>query len=560
MARKNQDFLNRHYMKIIASVVVGFLLFTYFLFKPQQPRSQTKIPQPNIVFILTDDLDSSSIAYMPKLQSYIASQGTMFSKFYLNMALCCPSRVTILRGQYSHNSQITSNASAQAYQKFKSLGEENSTVATWLHDSGYKTVLMGKYMNGYPGAVNRTWVPPGWSEWYATVKNEYVEYNYTLNENGVLKDYGSTPADYETDVIASKAADFIIRNQSSPLFMYLAPYAPHGPATPAPRHANLFTNLKVPQTPSFNEADMSDKPTWINSIPLLSTSRINAMSSLYVKRLQSLQAVDDMIETVINTLQTTGKLDNTYIVLTSDNGFHQGQHRLDSGKDTAYEEDVIAPLLIRGPGVPAGITINSIVGNVDFAPTFAELAGVTAPTFVDGRSFVSLLTGIPPLPGVWRNAFLLERGACSSEVQTSPQNPGEYPDTSSLNPNLPLINLNKPCTTPFTAIRTTDDFYVEYTNGEREYYNVTLDPYELINTYSTADPNLIAALSSQLNLLKTCVGITCQQLDNNITPTPTPIPTNTPIPTDTPTPVPTDTPIPTDTPTPIPTDTPTPTP
>jgi len=444
--------------------------------------------RPNIVFILTDDLDAASIAFMPKLKALLIDQGVSFSNFFASFSLCCPSRATILRGQYAHNTQILGNGPPSGgFEKFHSLGEENSTVATWLQAAGYRTMYVGKYLNGYPEGVALTYVPPGWDEWYSAVKGKpYGEYDYTLNENGKLVTYGNKPEDYGTDVYARKSVDFIRRTakEGKPFFIHLSVYAPHSPATPAPRHENLFLDAQAPRTPNFNEEDVSDKPSYIRNRPPLTSKEIAQIDEEHRKRLQSLQAVDDAIEALIDTLKAVGQLDKTYIFFTSDNGFQLGNHRL-MGKIAPYEESIRVPLIVRGPGVPAGRTIEHLAGNVDLAPTWAELAGAKAPDFVDGRSLVPLLGGNPPSTESWRQAFLLENGNLERRSQ----------------------GLAIP---PYRAIRTKEYLYVEYNTGERELYDLNEDPYQLKSLHASADPNLLQQLSSQLAELRSCVAASCR--------------------------------------------------
>jgi N-acetylglucosamine-6-sulfatase len=187
-------------------------------------------------------------------------------------------------------------------------GLERSTVATWLQGAGYRTVLMGKYLNGYPGTAGNTYVPPGWDEWYSPVGG--VRYfGYRLNENGQIVRYGNAARDYLTDVLSRKANTFIRQaaeaGDGTPFFMYISPYAPHGPATPAPRHANRFPNAQAPRTASFNEANVNDKPAWVQNQPLLTNSQIDTMDDLARKRRQSMLAVEDLVESLIATLEAT---------------------------------------------------------------------------------------------------------------------------------------------------------------------------------------------------------------------------------------------------------------
>lgn len=478
--------------------------------------------QPNIIFILTDDMTYADLAVMPKLKALVTDQGASFTNYFLNVTLCCPSRSSILRGQYNHNTTIFGNSPPQGgFQKFYQLGEEKSTVAVWLHDAGYRTMLAGKYLNGYPKGASETYIPPGWDEWYSAVKgNAYGEFNYTLNENGKLVPYGGRPEDYGTDVYGHKAMDFIQRtaHDGKPFFIYLATYAPHQPATPAPRDANKFLDAKLPQPPNFNEDDVSDKPAYIRNRPTLTDQQIAQLQDLYRKRLQSLQAVDDLVENLVNTLKATGQLDNTYIFFSSDNGFHLGQHRLLQGKTTAYEEDIRVPLIVRGPGVPAGKTVDALVGNVDLAPTWAELAAAKAPDFVDGRSLVPFLQGNAP---AWRTAYLIQHGNPDHPQGQQPKQQPKHPKKAQTamprsgtleQPDNPeeARGLGVP---DYYALRTKDYTYVEYITGEKELYDLNKDPYELWNIASTASHELLNQLSAILAQFHQCKGATCRMVD-----------------------------------------------
>ena len=482
--------------------------------------------RPNIIFLLTDDLDAASIAVMPKLKSLLVDQGASFSNFFVSFSLCCPSRSTILRGQYAHNTQILGNQPPTGgFQKFNSLGEEKSTIATWLQDAGYRTMLAGKYLNGYPNRTDLTYVPPGWTEWYSAARgNAYTEFDYTLNENGKLVRYGNKPEDYGTDVYARKTVDFIQRSakEGKPFFAYVGVYAPHSPATAAPRHEKMFADAQAPRTPNFNEEDVSDKPAHIRNRPRLTAREIARVDEEYRKRLRSLQAVDDMIETLVNTLKATGQLDNTYIFFTSDNGFHLGNHRQVTGKIAPYEEEIHVPMIVRGPGVPAGKTVEHLAGNIDFAPTWAELAGAKVPDFVDGRSLASLWGKIPPSPDAWRQCFLLENGDMdkrtpaatrSAAAALTPTGVLEPPDADEEEEELDAqgVRLSIP---QFRGMRTRDYLYVEYVTGEKELYDLKNDPYQLQNLASKASAALLAQLSARLAELRGCAATTCRAAEN----------------------------------------------
>ena len=466
-----------------------------------------KPDRPNILLILLDDLDVElgSIEYMPILQELLVRQGLTFEDFYVSSSVCCPSRATILRGQYTHNHGVLSNNPPfGGFQKFYFQENESSTLATWLQAAGYETVLLGKYLNGYPLREDRNYVPVGWTEWYSPAKGKpYVGFNYTLNQNGVQVDYrdtGEGPSLYITDVLSEKAGDFIQRSAEgdAPFFIFLSLYAPHQPAAPATRHEGLYLDLAAPRTPSFNEQDISDKPGVLRFNTPLTEEQIADLDALYRRRIQTLQAADEAIAHLIGTLEAAGELDNTYIIFTSDNGFHLGQHRLNAGKGSLYEEDIHVPFVIRGPGIPPGESLQGyLAGNVDLAPTIAELAGVIPPDYMDGRSLVGLFGNQPPAPEDWRSAFFVEvyghEGGEEGEVEQI----------------LPSLNRE-------VGLRTLDYLYAEHAEGSVELYDMKNDPYQLQNIAGTADPALLDELSELLHSLQECSGSICRTLEETI--------------------------------------------
>jgi arylsulfatase A-like enzyme len=481
--------------------------------------------RPNVILILTDDLDAGSISHMPNLRSLLIERGTTFQNAFVTDSLCCPSRATILRGQYAHNHEILGNEPPHGgFEKFRAMGRQNSTMATWLESAGYRTILVGKYMNGYEG----THVPPGWDEWYA-VSGNYMSTD--LNENGRTVSY-DPEHDYLDDVLADRAAGYVGRPGGGapsffvpdrPFFMWLGTTAPHQPAEPAPRHADALADISLPRPPSFDESDVSDKPAWIRDNPPLSPEQIAFAEDLYRKRLQSMLAVDEMIGQVVDTLKESGELENTYLVFTSDNGFHLGTHRLTAGKWTAYEEDIRVPLIVRGPGVPQGRKLEHLVLNNDLAPTFADLAGAEVPSFVDGRSLKPLLTDDPPAPDNWRRAFLVEAMAESAEVPSSVDDRSLIPlltgdtqppeDTRRFSPldEAPLKDAGRP---GLEAVRTEDGLYVEYETGESELYDLEKDPYQLDNEYEDTELKHLWRLEGWLEALRDCVGEECRAAED----------------------------------------------
>jgi len=476
-------------MKTLVGLLLTFALLTVgHLYDGSTSAAQST--KPNIIFIIADDLNTESMTHLPRLQSLLADRGTNFANYFVSLALCCPSRASILRGQYAHNTEIFTNAPpGGGFAKFRDLGREESTVATWLRDAGYRTVLMGKYLNGYPVTTH---VPPGWDEWYGVAGGvnffnySLNEFNSSLNEKGQLVTYGSEPEAYLTDVLTEKAADFVLRTARTgqPFFMYIAPYAPHQPATPAPRHEDAFFGVEAPRTPSFNEGDVDDKPTWVRNTLPRTPAQIAQLDALYRKRLQSMLAVEDLVERLIETLRAARQLRNTYIVFSSDNGFHLGQHRLPAGKNSAYEEDIRVPLIIRGPGVPAGRVVEHLAGNIDLAPTFAQLGGVQAPDFVDGRSLVPLLRSRQRTIESWRQGFLLEAG---------------------------FITGNR----VFQGIRGNGFTYVEYLNGDRELYDLEGDPDQLRSLHNETDQAVLDQLAAWLASLRGCAGESCRSAEES---------------------------------------------
>jgi N-acetylglucosamine-6-sulfatase len=452
----------RRAVLLLASTALGVLLCAIAIGGP--PTVAQESGRPNIIFILTDDLDAhpKSISRMPNLRRYLINQGTTFENAFVTTSLCCPSRATFLRGQYSHNHRVlTNDPPLGGAKRFRKLGREKSTIATWLQGGDYRTVLIGKYLNHYQPPK-----PPGWDQWVGQ---------------------HAPDGTYQTDYYARKAASFIrnTKGERQPFFMWLGTGAPHNPAEPPPRYADRFPNVIAPHPPSFNEQDVSDKPRWIRQKKLLTSTNIHRrIDKPYGNRLRSMLAVDDLVGRLVDSLRYSRKLSNTYIVFTSDNGWSMGEHRRAKGKWSAYEEDIRVPLIVRGPSVPKGEVRTHMVLNNDFAPTFAKLGGVPTPSFVDGRSFVPLLHRNPPRPSRWRSAFLEEAVASNSSDRPA-----------------------------FEAIRTTTNLWVEYASGERELYNLKEDPYELQSLHNTASPDFKRHLARRLDRLRDCSREGCRNAE-----------------------------------------------
>jgi N-acetylglucosamine-6-sulfatase len=475
---------------LLPSMVLAVLLSLSVTDSAPQATAQESPPEssttPNFVFILADDMTAYDLKYMPKTTQLLGARGMSFDEAFVSLAQCCPSRATVLRGQYAHNTGVWSNGNggdpAGGWQAFRNNGNERDNLATTLRAAGYRTGLIGKYFNHYDGSVK----PPGWDDWFATFKAGAIQasyFNYDANDNGTIRHYGSQASDYNTDVTSGQTLEFIDASVTSgkPFFAYVGASAPHAVARPAPRHVNTFNGEKAPRFPSFNEWAVNDKPPWVQQLPRLSTDQIAQIDARHENRVETLQALDELVEATVNKLSNVGALGNTYLFFTSDNGWHQGEHRIPKGKAYPYEEDIHMPLLVRGPGVQAGSTTDKMVLNTDYFPTFTDLAGVPTPDYVDGRSLRPILEGSA---ASWRSAVLLE------------QRKGSESDSA------------------LSGIRTSGGIkYVEYNGGFRELYNLTTDPYELTNSYynSGRPPD---ALVARLQELKSCVGATCRAAED----------------------------------------------
>jgi N-acetylglucosamine-6-sulfatase len=446
---------------------------------------------PNIVFVLTDDLSANLLRFMPTVQA-MQRRGLTFNDYSVSDSLCCPSRSSIFTGNLPHDTGIFSNTGKHGgFNQFYARGEEQHTFAVALRRAGYRTAMMGKYLNGYmgekgaPAAAPATYVPPGWTRWDVAGWG-YPEFNYMLNRNGALRAYGGQPGDYLTDVLARNAVDFIDSSAAArkPFLLEVATFAPHSPYTPAPRNASDFPGLKAPEPPNFNVLPMG-APAWLSKHPPLDADEIAKINSDFRKRAQAVEAVDSMIAQIEGALEANHAEGNTYLVFSSDNGLHMGEFRLMPGKMTAFDTDIRVPLIVDGPGVPAGTSTDAMAENIDLAKTFASIGGTDLPS--DGRSLLPLLHD--ELPSDWRSAILVEHRG---------------PDLHRSDPDFQRPVSGDP--NSYEAMRTHDFLYVEYADGEREYYDLRSDPFELDNLAAYLPASTLAELHAQLVAMERCHG------------------------------------------------------
>jgi len=460
---------------------------------------------PNIVVIMTDDQDdTSSMAYMPKAHSLIAAQGITFANSFVNLPLCAPSRASFLTGQAAYNHGIRANSPLDGggWEAFKA--KEANSLPVWLKAAGYRTALIGKYLNRYGQQTTlgawlawigsylkidfkgttignpRDWVPPGWDLWYAFTGTRVRYYDYSINENGTILNFGDGPSDYSTDVLKNRAVGFILAEakREDPFFMLIAPKAVHAEgkhAIPSPKYDQAFRDVSLPMGAAFNEKDVSRKAV---KAPRLRKENMEELELSYRAELQSLQSVDDLIEALVDALKSTGKLDNTVIIYTSDNGFLFGEHRL-VGKSAAYEESIKVPLIIRGPAIPANEMRAQLVNNLDVTATILDLAGAAPGVAPDGRSLAPLLADAD---APWRSALLIE-----GPVNRFQEKGHRY-----------------------VGVRTATRKYVKYDDGFEELFDLSADPHEIKNegrNVSYADD--LAALRDIEATLKGCAGESC---------------------------------------------------
>ncbi len=439
--------------------------------------------RPNILLILSDDQRFDTIdathsvdglgttPVMPTVLHEIVEKGVRFQNSYVTTDLCAPSRSSLLTAKYSHTTGVHDNGGTDG--GFAAF-DDSSTIPVWLKAAGYHTGMYGKYINGYN--TGAPYIPPGWDEWHAFKTVNY--FNYTLEDNGSEVAYGSADTDYSTDVLRDLAVQFIQNSPSGqPFFLYFAPKAPHAPATPAPRHAGMFSGTPPWRPPNYNEADVTDKPAWVQAIAPWGTTKQNNQDTFDRHQLECLQSVDEAVAALLQALTAAGQLDNTIIIYASDNGYSWGSHRWEP-KQCEYEECMRVPLAIRYKPLAPLPRIETGFGlNIDHGLTLAELAGATPDPGAEGLSMVRLLDGTTPS---WRTDFLEEHWDST---------PGDETDVGSI--------------PTYASVRGVPWKYNELVTNEAELYHEQNDPFELTNVVS--DPGnaaTVATLAARLRVLR----------------------------------------------------------
>ncbi|VDM47215.1 unnamed protein product [Toxocara canis] len=369
--------------------------------------------RPNIILLMTDDQDVElgSMQFMPRTLHLLRDRGTSFESGFVSTPICCPSRTSILTGLYVHNHHVLTNNQNCSGRQWRDVYEKH-TFSVYVQKAGYKTAYFGKYLNEYDGS----YIPPGWDEWMGLIRNSRF-YNYTINFNGDKIKHGfDYEKDYFTDLIANDTIAFIHRHRerepTKPFLAVLSFPAPHGPEDPAPQFADWFQDVETHRTEAWNYAPNPDKQWLLQHTGRMEPIHVVFTDVLHRRRLQTLQSVDHNVLRLANELRDLGELSNTYIIYTSDHGYHLGQFGLVKGKNMPYEFDIRVPYFIRGPGLPKNLTIRWPVMNVDIAPTILDMAGVEPPSHMEGsrRKRVSRENDKEQSPVNWRHTVLIERG------------------------------------------------------------------------------------------------------------------------------------------------------
>jgi N-acetylglucosamine-6-sulfatase len=472
--------------------------------------------RPNIVFILTDDLSWNLIneQFAPHIMQ-LERQGETFDHYFVADSLCCPSRSTIFTGLYPHDTHVATNLPPDGgYQKFQAEGLGQRTFAVALHSGGYATSMLGKYLNGYgdpwgnsgtkvkgnkknrPAPSGQDFpVAPGWTDWHVANGTGYAEFNFWQNDNGTFQ-FHRGKDNYGVDVINAEAQSFIKQHPTTPFMVEAATFAPHKPYTPAPRNDNDFPGLTEPRDPSF-DANNVNPPAWLGERPALSAAQIDTIDQSYRKRAQAVESVDKLLADTEATLAAEHLTDKTYIFFSSDNGYHLGQHRLQMGKQTAFDTDIHVPLIVAGPGVPAGKVVSQVVQNVDLAPTFAQLGGATPADSVDGHSLVPLLQDRSVT--AWPTVALVEhKGGGGNPADPDFEGGGSNPTTYA------AIRISAKALPHFDG--PVEAVYVEYADPQHEieFYDITKDPFEMDNVAGRLTTQQRAELHTLLAGLQNC--------------------------------------------------------
>lgn len=487
--------------------------------------------RPNLLVIEADDMRTDDLRWMPRTRRLLGEQGLTFHNSFSNNPLCCPSRASFLTGRHSHNHRVLSHVEPYGFSSF----DDSTTIATALQGVGYRTALVGKYLNGYgitPTYLTREestrYVPPGWTQWYGglddttyrvdatSLGGTYSYFHLTSNVNGEVQDW---PGEYNTDVTARQTQDMISafdrRGDARPWFVWWTPVAPHhgGPreaddpgttvrpgggavawVTPArPGYVKGRFDDRIPRgsgVPADGEpeAQRSDKPRWLRGHPPLTADELTALRNVTRQRAESLAVLDDRVAETLAHLRRLGEATETLVVFTSDNGYYLGEHRKRQGKITLYEPSARVPLLMRGPGVEPGDRFAPI-STVDLAVTLARLAGARLPQ-ADGADLRHLLAA----DTAWRTPVVLEGRMPESSYALAGDLAADWDGLTT------------------SAVRVGRFKLIRYATGETELYDLARDPLELEALPAGAAPAVRLAMERLWQERRACAGARCRTL------------------------------------------------
>ena len=453
--------------------------------------------RPNIILINLDDADVDLFAdnilasYLPNIRQ-LASDGLRFTNCHVVTPLCGPSRTCLLRGQYAHRTGIKTNVASGpmnkgytgAYQEFKRLGYEQEHLGVWMQRAGYRTMMIGKYLHGRMNPID----VPGWDDLHICFGgNYYATSRYSTRFPKAERRRATAATDYRTVVETDEAVWMIEeqyrRNRESgidqPFFLYLAPLAPHKPAGKTEMvqgdYRELGKEIRVPDTPDFNEADVSDKPPHLQTAALTSET-VKLMHEEFRLRVLATKSVDDMVGRIREVLNETEFADNTFIFFTSDHGYQLGHNRM-IAKKVPYHRNTVVPMFVVGPGVVSGVA-EHLLAQIDLVPTFLEIAGGNASVKLDGKSWNSLFSNPPEdADKPFRPDLLIQNWEAKSQLGS-------------------LIPAS------YASLRMPHKIFTQWSNGEREYYDLAHDPYQLDNQISTLSEEQVNKFESRLRVLK----------------------------------------------------------
>lgn len=446
-------------------------------------------PYRNVVVVLVDDMSTTLLESHPRLAA-MAAGGVRFTDYVVTDSLCCTSRTSFLTGRFVHNHGVLSNMPRRngGWPEFARIGWDDDNLGLWLQRAGIRTGYVGKYLNAYPSAAEPARIAKGWDDWFFPDARSYVQYGYSANDSGVVRQYGSAPEDYNTDVLAEQASEFIATSGDDPFFLTVAPFSPHLPATPPPRYATAFETATYPIKPSRNVQNPGE-PRWLRRLPVRSLEQRQAYEAVWRDQLRASESIADLVDRVEGTLDVIGHRDDTLVVFVSDNGFHLDEHRLPMGKRTPYDEDVVVPFVLRNPRLAAR-SVPVPMSGVDLAPTVLDAFGVPLPPLLDGRSALDALSGEP-----WPRQVTYTEHLVAEVSRDDPD-----------------VDSGERVSVAFRSIRTPSWVYVEYESGEIQLFAAS-DTLRMRNLTPVAPAALLGALHTELTTMAACQADTCRVAD-----------------------------------------------